>query len=45
MAMLQGTVHVFTFKEGLLARAAHDLRLRLERFRVSLDQEALVAIF
>jgi hypothetical protein len=39
----QGTISVFTFKDGLLARAAHDLALRLERFEVALDGEDLAA--
>lgn len=30
-------VHVFTFKDGLLARLAHDLRLSVHAFEVSLD--------
>jgi len=36
-----GTIHVFTFKEGLLAGAAHDLRLRFQRFTCELDGESL----
>lgn len=36
-----GTIHVFTFKEGLLAGAAHDLRLRFERFTCELDGSAV----
>jgi len=28
------TIHVFTYKDGLLARLAHDLRLSLRRFEV-----------
>jgi polyisoprenoid-binding protein YceI len=31
---------VFTFKEGLLAAAGHDLRLRVTRFSVEIDEEA-----
>jgi hypothetical protein len=37
-----GTLHIFTFKEGLLAAAAHDLRLRLDEFTCRLEGEALV---
>jgi polyisoprenoid-binding protein YceI len=37
----KGTVHVFTFKEGVLSRAAHDLRLTLGRFEIRLDGEAV----
>jgi polyisoprenoid-binding protein YceI len=36
-----GTIFVFTFKEGLLAGAAHDLRLRFERFTCELTGETL----
>jgi len=36
-----GTIHVFTFKEGLLAAAAHDLRLRFEGFTCHLEGEAV----
>src|SRR5699024_3376872 len=45
MSTAHGTLQVFTFKEGILARAAHDLRLSLERFQVSLDQDTLSAAF
>src|SRR4051812_24235748 len=43
--MRQGTgrVDVFTFKEGLLARAAHDLHFVLEAFPVVLDGEEVRA--
>jgi len=36
-----GTIHVFTFKEGLLAAAAHDLRLRFDGFTCHLDGDAV----
>ena len=36
-----GTIHVFTFKEGLLAAAAHDLRLRIDGFTCHLDGDAV----
>jgi hypothetical protein len=39
-----GTVHVFTFKEGLLAAAAHDLRLRIEELTCQLEGEALKVV-
>ena len=45
MRQAQGTIEVFTFKEGLLARAAHDLALRFEEFAVALDGEAVSAHF
>ncbi len=44
-AMLSGTVEVYTFKDGLLARAAHDLRLRLERFEVRQVDDRVEGIF
>jgi hypothetical protein len=36
---------VFTKKEGLLSSAAHDLKLRVERFRVRVDGVAVDASF
>ena len=33
---MDATLHVFTYKEGLLSRLAHDLRLSLTQFEVSL---------
>jgi hypothetical protein len=39
MRRAKGTIHVFTFKDGLLARAAHDLQFRLEGFDITLDGE------
>jgi hypothetical protein len=41
MRRAKGQVHVFTFKDGVLARLAHDLRIRLERFDITLDGEAV----
>jgi hypothetical protein len=41
MRRASGTIRVFTFKEGVLSRVAHDLALRLERFVVTLDGEML----
>ena len=43
MRTARGTISVFTFKDGLLARAAHDLALRLDRFEIALDGENLTA--
>jgi hypothetical protein len=37
--------HVFTFKAGLLARLAHDLRLRVQRFEITVEQGRLNAWF
>jgi len=45
MRRARGSVQVFTFRDGVLARAAHDLRLRLEAFEVGLDGEAVEATF
>jgi len=36
---------VFTFKEGLLSRIAHDLRFHIERFEISRDGDEIVARF
>lgn len=38
-----GTLHVFTFKEGMLSAVAHDLRIRLEPFEVSMDGQSVRA--
>jgi polyisoprenoid-binding protein YceI len=40
-----GTLHVFTFKEGVLSAMAHDLRIRLDAFEVTLDGPAVRAEF
>ncbi|HEX6273869.1 MAG TPA: YceI family protein [Polyangiaceae bacterium] len=45
MRRASGTIHVFTFKEGVLSRAAHDLALRLECSEVTLDGDVLRAEF
>lgn len=42
---MAATLHVFTFKEGLLARLAHDLRLHVERFSVDSDGATVRATF
>lgn len=44
MRTATGTISVFTFKDGILARAAHDLALRMERFAVTLDGERVTAV-
>jgi YceI-like domain len=36
---------VFTFKEGLLSKLAHDLKLKLGKFSLELDGEALAGVF
>jgi hypothetical protein len=43
MRKAKGTIRVFTFKDGLLARAAHDLQIRLEQFDIGLEGEAVTA--
>ena len=46
MQTLSGArIQVFTFKRGLLSRAAHDLRLVLDRFEVQTDGEQVEARF
>jgi len=39
------TCEVFTFREGLLAAAGHDLKLRLERFEIEADGHSVRARF
>jgi len=34
------TCHVLTFKEGVLSAVAHDLRIRVERFSIEIDEAA-----
>lgn len=36
---------VFTFKDGLLSRVGHDLKLRVERFSGSLTEHSVTATF
>lgn len=38
-------LHVYTYKEGLLSRLAHDLRLSVPRFEVLLEGGAITAWF
>ncbi len=44
MRTAKGTISVFTFKDGILARAAHDLALRMERFELALDGDRVTAV-
>ena len=44
MRAATGTISVFTFKDGILARAAHDLALRLDRFEITLDGDRVTAV-
>ncbi len=41
------TCHVLTFKDGMLSAIAHDLRLRVERFTIEVDDagQSVVATF
>jgi hypothetical protein len=45
MRRARGSIQVFTFKDGLLSRAAHDLQLRLQGFDVTLDGERVEGMF
>ncbi len=38
-------VQVFTYKDGLLARLAHDLRIRVTSYRISLEEGRVTASF
>lgn len=40
-----GTFYVFTFKDGLLARLAHDLRLSLQKYEIHVDGDKIEASF
>jgi hypothetical protein len=42
---MTATIQVFTYKDGLLARLAHDLRLTLRRFEIQRDGAAITARF
>ena len=42
---MHARVYVFTFKEGLLARLAHDLRLTVTRFELRIDHGRVNAKF
>src|SRR6186713_892123 len=37
MRRATGSIRVFTFKEGLMSAVAHDLRLELQKFEITLD--------
>jgi hypothetical protein len=41
MRRAKGSIHVFTFKDGVLSAVAHDLRFRLEGFVITLEGEAV----
>jgi len=40
-----GSIQVFTFKEGLMSAVAHDLRLALRSFEITLEGTALAGVF
>lgn len=41
----RGECSVFTFKDGLLSKIAHDLRVKVERFEVKVDGDQVLATF
>lgn len=45
MTFTQGSVHVYTYKAGILSPMAHDLRLRLERWEVEQNGSQVIAKF
>jgi len=45
MRRAQGTIHIYTFKDGMLSAVAHDLRVRLEQFVITLEGDAVNAEF
>lgn len=42
---MTAAIHVYTFKDGLLARLAHDLQLTLERFEIHREGAAVTGRF
>jgi hypothetical protein len=40
---MSATIHVFTFKAGLLARVAHDLRLTAHKYELTLEAQRIRA--
>ena len=45
MRRAKGSIQVFTFKDGILARAAHDLQIRLEQFEIGLEGQEVTGEF
>lgn len=45
MRRASGTIQIFTFKEGLMSAVAHDLRVSLQTFEVTLDGTIVKAEF
>ena len=42
---MNGTLHIYVFREGFLARLGHDLRLTLQSFEVTLHEDSVSATF
>jgi YceI-like domain len=45
MRRANGIIQIFTFKEGIMSAVAHDLRVRLQTFEITLDGTAVKAEF
>jgi hypothetical protein len=45
MRRATGSIRVFTFKEGLMSAVAHDLRVQLRNFEVTLDGTNVRGVF
>lgn len=45
MRRATGIIQIFTFKEGIMSAVAHDLRVRLQTFDITLDGSAVNADF
>jgi polyisoprenoid-binding protein YceI len=45
MRRATGSIRIFTFKEGLMSAVAHDLRLQLQGFELTLDGDDVKANF
>lgn len=45
MRIRTGQIHVFTYKDGLLSAVAHDLRLTVRGFCITLEGDQVVATF
>ena len=45
MRRATGSIRVFTFKEGLMSAVAHDLRVQLRSFEVTLDGTDVKGVF
>jgi hypothetical protein len=42
---MEATIHVFTYREGLLSNLGHDLRLTISRFRIEVRGNEVIATF